>query len=182
MCRLTAPRLLPPVLMVVIHTGQVPSSGWSDLRLALNYVAEGLPPELGGVWPEITGLYVRATLPDFNGVPRRLTLPWNAIFAVATNEGGLCVHAWPEDDPEIIRRALRDGHQLAETGTLPDEPGFDGPGLMRAPALGLVQEDVGMCVVLLQPLGPADEAGNRPTLTLELRLPLPGAAEGADGG
>ncbi|MCK6574421.1 hypothetical protein L6V77_25340 [Myxococcota bacterium] len=146
--------------------------------LPLLSVPLGILPELGNPDTEITGLYVRTTMPDFSGRRQRLTIPWNAIFGIATNEGGLRVHAWSADYPEIVRATLRAGHHLGVTGEVRPEPGLEAMPegtLLRAPGLGLTREEGQVRAVLLQPFGPEAADGTRPSLQLDFMLPLESA-------
>ena len=146
--------------------------------IAMVAVPLGLPAELGQARTEITGLYIRTTMPDFNGTPQRLTLPWNSIFAACTNEGTLRVHAWPADYPPPVSKLMRDAVHLRETGQVPVDDGLvphvDGTPL-EAPGLSLAEQDGQIRALLLQPVGPVGPDGAQPRLEMEFMLPTTGS-------
>lgn len=146
--------------------------------VAMLAVPLGLPAELGQARTEVTGLYIRTTMPDFNGTPQRLTLPWNSIFAACTNEGTLRVHAWPVDYPPPVSKLMRDAVRLRETGQAPVEdvliPHADGTPL-EAPGLRLTEQDGQIRALLLQPFGPVGPDGAQPRLEMEFMLPTAGS-------
>ena len=164
------------LLVSTTAEGVILPGDFGDLPLLA--VPLGLPPELGPSNPEITGLFIRTTMPDFAGHKQRLMLPWNSIFGVATNEGSLRVHAWSADYPEVVHRALRAGHHLGQTGEVLAEPGIEpavAGAAVSAPALGLSNEGGQVRAILLQPLGPEEADGSRPTLQLDFMLPMEAA-------
>jgi hypothetical protein len=134
----------------------------------------GLPAEFGPARTEITGLFIRTMMPDFNGIPQRLTLPWNSIFAACTNEGSLRVHTWPADYPPSVEALLRTARQVREAGHAPvDAVPFpqtaDTP--VDAPSLSLTVQDGHIRALLLQPMGPVGPDGVQPRLELEFMFP-----------
>jgi hypothetical protein len=142
--------------------------------VAMVAVPLGLPPELGEARTEMTGLYIRTTMPDFSGTPQRLTLPWNSIFAASTNEGTLRVHAWPADYPPPVSKLMHDAARLRETGQALVEggpaPQADGISL-EAPGLSLTEQDGQVRALLVQPIGPVGTDGTQPRLEMEFLLP-----------
>ncbi|GEM_PF-3150803 len=124
---------------------------------------------------KITGLFVETNMPDHTGRIQRVRLPWRSIFAVATNEGGLHVQAWPDDYPAGIRKALDAAVELHETGEVAEREGLERPaegeGLPDAGvALGR-SEDGRIVLVLRQPVSPEIEPGKRHVLQMEFMLP-----------
>lgn len=130
-------------------------------------VPQALPAEVGFTNFKATGVYIQTDLPDFDGVPRRLTLTWNSIFAISNLGGAPALNAWPRDYPPEVREALSRWSNDPPPSPLGDEIELP-PGL--EPAWTIDTRDGYPTFAIRQPLGPV-EGTSRPTLTLEVRLP-----------
>jgi hypothetical protein len=164
------------------------------------YVAVPLYPVRGlgpyEVDPQVTGVGVSVTMPDPDGGFRRVSFPWDAVFAVADEESLRTSH-YPENWPERLWEASRLRRHLEDHGTLPDvlPEGFEsGPGPIGGPTgpvleprietgkvyLGRTPEGRAL-LAMKQPLGPQEPSGDRPILELYLALDeLPSARDLTD--
>lgn len=123
---------------------------------------------------------IDAELPGFEGERAKVSAPWSAIFAIATNQGAMRVHCWPQDYPDEVTVALsvlrhmaeNDGQITASMEGLPialaDGPP---PGAGRGTTVGLGRDDSGQYVLQLrQPCGPAQADGQNPEMRVEFCL------------
>lgn len=144
--------------------------------LAVPFGVDGLATTIS-----FDGDSIEATLPGFEGETATVSAPWEAVFVIASNQGALRVHCWPEDYPDDIAIALsllrhmaaNDG-QLDETMLegLPLELGEQPPDLSgRGVAVGLGRDESGQYVLqLVQRCGPTSPEGRTPELRVSFVL------------
>ena len=146
--------------------------GWRSVPVAI--LAAGLAD-----WstpPQATPSHLCLTMPDDQGLPTELRVPWSAIFAVGSGIDEDALITWRDDLPREVVEAMGAIGELAE-GHMPEAPSphwHPAEGDMAdlpAPFLGIGRTSDGQWVVtVLQPIGPADTEGNRPKIHAVFRL------------
>ncbi len=154
-------RVGPTILLVAAdHPNLRTLPGLAGRPLIACASAPGTP----GLSLEATGVGVRVTVPDAYGNHHKLRVPWDAVCAIGTNQGGLEVHAWPEAYPPEVHAAMK--QVLAQ----PD--GDDAtPAVELAEGLTFTRTEGGRAKLELhQPLGPDAEGAG---LTIDAAFVLP---------
>ena len=126
--------------------------------------------------PRVTALFIDAALPDFTGQVRRLRLPWNALFAIATHDAPNRLYAWSQDYPAELHEALGEAAALeaaeADEALEAAEPA-EVP-VPRGAVWGLHRDGGQIAVFVRQPVGPLVD-DQQPVLELSFRLPAEAA-------
>ncbi len=129
----------------------------------------------------LDGLGFQATVPDPDGGTFRVSIPWDAVFAVSV-EGSMRLSHYPEHWPDAVRQASELRRHLDEHGCLPDEipDGVEArPADPDAPQeiplgelvlLGAGEGEGRAMIGLVQPMGPEEAGGERAKLMLSLAL------------
>lgn len=159
-------RVGPSIMLVAAHHPSLRTlPGLAGRPLIACVSAPGTP----GLTLEPTGVGVRVAVRDAYGNCHQLRVPWDAVCAIGTNQGGLEVHAWPESYPPEVTAALE--RVLAERAG--DSSGVPAEGVELAEGLTLTRNDDGRAQLELhQPLGPAEDGEGGLTIDAAFVLPL----------